>query len=372
MRKVLLLRTSGNLLGAERVILEAAKHFPSLGYRPIIGVPFEENEPVPVFAKEAEALGYDVTLFSVKSAFDFNVVRTIRNYVAENKIDIIHSHGYREDFYAMFSKTKARLVGTNHLWKRTTFRLKLYAALDGYLLKRFHAIIAVSSAVKDDMLYAGIDEDKITIIANGIDPDNYISSSDTSEIKSTLGIPQDKIVVGTLGSLTVEKGIDIGLKAFAKVKNKAPIGLHLLIVGSGEEMEALKALTKDLGLCNSVTFAGRRDDVSKVLSVMDIFMLPSLNEGLPMALLEAMASESAIVATSVGDVPKVVTPNCGLLVEPGNAEALSNALLKMLTSTDKMQLYAKASRQRVINSFSSLAMAKANATIYDNLFNNKI
>ena len=371
MRKILLLRTSGNLLGAERVILEAAKHFPSLGYHPIIGIPFEENEPVPAFAKQAEVLGYDVALFSVKSAFDFNVVKTIRRYVNENKIDIIHSHGYREDFYALFSKTKAKLVATNHLWKRTTFRLKLYAALDGYLLKRFHAIVAVSSPVKDDMLNAGISGNKITVIANGIDPDNYLPSSDTTEIKKALGVPQDKIVVGTLGSLTVEKGINFGLNAFAKVKDKG-LDLHLLIVGSGEEMEALKAQTKDLGLCNSVTFAGRRDDVSKVLSVMDIFMLPSLNEGLPMALLEAMASESAIVATSVGDVPKVVKPNCGLLVEPGNAEALSSALLKMLTSTDEIQRCAKASRQRVIDSFSSLAMAKANTTIYDNLFSNKI
>lgn len=371
MRKVLLLRTSGNLLGAERVILEAANHYPSLGYRPIIAVPFEESEPVPAFAKEAEALGYEVALFSVKSAFDLNIVRTIRNYVNENKIDIIHSHGYREDFYAIFSKTKAKLVATNHLWKRTTFRLKLYAALDGYLLKRFDAIVAVSSPVKDDMLNAGIAENKITVIANGIDPNNYIPASDTSEIKSALGIPQEKIVVGTLSSLTVEKGIDFGLKAFAKVKVQA-CDLHLLIVGSGEEMDTLKKLAKDLGLCNSVTFAGRRDDVSKVLSVMDIFMLPSLNEGLPMALLEAMASGSAIIASSVGDVPKVVTPNCGFLVEPGNVEALSNALLKLLTNTDEIQRYAKASRQRVINSFSSLAMAKANTTIYDNLFDNKI
>lgn len=367
MRKVLLLRTSGNLLGAERVILEVAKHFPSLGYKPIIGIPYEQSEPVPSFAKVAKAQGYEVVLFPLKSAFDFKVVKEINKLVVENDIDIIHSHGYREDFYAIFSKTKAKLVATNHLWKRTTLRLRVYAALDAYLLKRFQAIIAVSLPVKSDMLNAGIKEEKVTVVANGIDPDNYKPVINVSEVKHALNIPQDKIVVGTLSSLTVEKGIDYGLKAFASVSSKVP-NLHLLVVGAGEESKSLISLTEQLGLGHAVTFAGRRDDVSSVLRVMDVFMLPSLAEGLPMALLEAMASENAIVATSVGDVPKVVTPQCGVLVQPSDVDALSDALFEIVKDADTIKNYGKAARQRVIDNFSSLAMAKANATIYDNLF----
>lgn len=367
MRKVLLLRTSGNLLGAERVILEVAKHFPSLGYKPIIGIPYEQSEPVPSFAKVAKAQGYEVVLFSLKSAFDFKVVKEINKLVAENDIDIIHSHGYREDFYAIFSRTKAKLVATNHLWKRTTLRLKVYAALDAYLLKRFQAIIAVSLPVKSDMLNAGIKEEKITVVANGIDPDNYTPINNVFKVKHALNIPQDKIIVGTLSSLTVEKGINYGLKAFASVSSKVP-NLHLLVVGAGEESKSLMSLTEQLGLGDAVTFAGRRDDVSSVLRVMDVFMLPSLAEGLPMALLEAMASENAIVATSVGDVPKVVTPQCGVLVQPSDVDALSDGLFEIVKDADTIKNYGKAARQRVIDSFSSIAMAKANATIYDNLF----
>ena len=368
MRKVLLLRTSGNLLGAERVILEVAKHFPALGYHPIIGIPYEENEPVPAFARAANNIGYEVALFPVKSAFDFKILKKIRHYVEANQIDVIHSHGYREDFYAVYSKTSAKLVATNHLWKRTTFRLKAYAALDAFLLKRFNAIVAVSSLVKQDMLEVGISAEKITIIANGIDPDNYNVTNNVSEIKQTLGIPTDKLVVGTLGSLTVEKGINVGLRAFARVSSQLP-NLHLLVVGSGEEQESLEALKNELGLVGSVTFAGRREDVSHILNAMDIFMLPSLNEGLPMALLEAMASRNAIVATTVGDVPKVVTGQCGLLVEPNNVDALSDALLAIAKNSDALAKYGAAARQRVIDDFSSLTMAKANTTIYDKLFN---
>ena len=367
MRKVLLLRTSGQLLGAERVILEVAKHLPSLNYHPIIGIPYEVNEAVPEFAEAAQDAGYQVALFPVKGAFDLSALKTIKQFVQDNNVDVIHSHGYREDFYALLSRTKAKLVATNHLWKRTTFKLKLYAALDAFLLKRFEAIIAVSEPVKCDMLNQGISEQKITVIANGIDPDNYLPTHNQLEVKKSLNIPTDHVIFGTLSSLTVEKGIVHAIRAFANAKQKVS-NIHLLIVGAGEQLEQLEELRDKYQLTDAITFAGRRSDVNILLNVMDVFVLPSLNEGLPMAMLEAMAAQKAIIASAVGDVPKVITEENGILINAGDEQAIENAMTKLSSDKELINRFGNAARQRVVDSFSSLAMARANAFIYDQLF----
>ena len=368
MRKVLLLRTSGQLLGAERVILEVAKHLPPLNYHPIIGVPYEVNQAIPELAHVAKEAGYEVALFPIKSAFDLAALKTIKHFVQDNNVDIIHSHGYREDFYALLSRTKAKLVATNHLWKRTTFKLKLYAALDAFLLKRFEAIIAVSEPVKCDMLNQGISEQKITVIANGIDPDNYLPIENKLDIKKSLNIPTEHFIFGTLSSLTVEKGIAHAISAFANAKQSVS-NIHLLVVGAGEQLKQLEALRDKYQLTDAITFAGRRSDVNNMLNVMDVFVLPSLNEGLPMAMLEAMAAQKAVIASAVGDVPKVITEENGILIKAGDEQALENAMIKLSLDKALIDRYGKAARQRVVDSFSSLAMARANASIYDKLFN---
>lgn len=367
MRKVLLLRTSGNLLGAERVILELAKHLPPRGYHPIIGIPYEIGHPIPEFAEVAENNGFEVALFPIKGAFDMSILSYIREFVQKHDVEIIHSHGYREDFYALFSKTNSKLVATNHLWKRTTFKLKLYALLDSIILNKFQSIIAVSEPVKADMLKAKVNKDKITVVSNGIDPDDYFPIANHSEIRESLNIAEDRVIVGTLSSLTIEKGLDYGIKAFSEAL-KANSNLHLLVVGSGEELKTLEKLTDDYSLGNCITFAGRRSDISDILSVMDVFMLPSLNEGLPMALLEAMAAGKAVIATSVGDVPKVVTSENGLLVEPADIPALSKAIKTLTSNREMIEQYGKAARQKIINEFSSVSMARSNADIYESLF----
>lgn len=367
MRKVLLLRTSGQLLGAERVILEVAKHLPFLGYHPIVGVPFESDQAVPEFANAAKDMGYEVALFPVKSPFDVGALKSIKNFVQQNDVDIIHSHGYREDFYALCSRTTAKLVATNHLWKRTTLKLKLYAAIDSFLLKRFQAIIAVSEPVRRDMESKGINNQKIIVIANGIDPDNYLPIQNQLKIKTSLNIPADRIIIGTLSSLTVEKGIVHAIRAFAKAKGNIS-NIHLLVVGSGDQLNILKELRDKYELTDNITFAGRRSDINNMLNIMDIFILPSLNEGLPMAMLEAMAAQKAIIATAVGDVPKVINEENGILIDPGDEEALASAIISLSSDKTAIERLGKAARQRVVDSFSSRAMARSNAAIYDNLF----
>ena len=364
MRKVLHLRSSGQLLGAERVVLELAKYLPEFGYQSVLGIPIEAGQPPSEFAATAENLGYETVLLPIKGAFDTKILKSIRQLVQRNNIELIHSHGYREDFYTIFSRTDAKRVATNHLWKRTTWRLKAYAYLDAWLLRHFQSVIAVSQPVESDMIAAGIPNKLINTIANGIDSARFAELIEKKQAAKSLNIPADKIVIGTLSSLTIEKGINHLIEALAVLNTKAE-NFHLLIVGSGEEQVSLEQAVRHYNLGDNVSFAGRRSDISNVLSAIDIFALPSLNEGLPMALLEAMAAGKAVIATNVGDVHTVVNEHTGILIEPANANQIANSLTELANDTALIQQYGDTAKHYVEEHFSSYAMAKSYATIYD-------
>jgi glycosyltransferase involved in cell wall biosynthesis len=218
------------------------------------------------------------------------------------------------------------------------------------------------------MLRCGISAAIITVVPNGIDASDYSNPVDKEKTREQLGIPSGSIVAGTLSSLSSEKGLDFALKAMAKAKMGAT-NLHLLIVGDGPESENLQSLTKLLGLGESVTFTGRRSDVNTLLSAMDIFLLPSLNEGLPMALLEAMAAQKAVIASAVGDVATVVSAESGILIESANVEQLSTAILSLANDKLAVENYGRNAKKRIEDHFSSLAMARTTASIYNDVLN---
>ena len=141
--------------------------------------------------------------------------------------------------------------------------------------------------------------------------------------------------------------------------------LHLLIVGSGDQQENLKQQADTLGISQSITFAGRQSDINRMLSAMDIFALPSLNEGLPMALLEAMAAGKPAVASDVGDVSVAITSDTGLLVHPGSPSELANAILSLLNAPQQRIILGENARRCVNGQFSAHAMASEYAKIYD-------
>jgi len=366
MPKVLHLRASGQLLGAERVVLELAKNLPDHGYDTFIGIPTEKGEPHPEFALAAEQAGYNVVTFPISGAFDLSIAKHLKKYVKDNNIDIIHTHGYREDLYAILAKSKAKIVATNHLWKRTNLKLKLYAALDAFLLRFFDALIGVSQPVKVDMCKTGLKPENIEIISNGIDTTVYQHPVPKIESRESLQLPEDKLILGTLSSLTIEKGINFLIDAFSEARKQNP-NLHLVIVGNGEEEESLREQTSKLELEQYISFAGRRSDINNILSALDIFVLPSLMEGLPMALLEAMAAGKAIIATDVGDVAQAVTPDTGELIESANHDALVHAILKLTNKPDLIKQAGEHAKQRAQAHFSASAMSRKYAEVYDNL-----
>jgi len=170
------------------------------------------------------------------------------------------------------------------------------------------------------------------VIENGRDLDEYATASAQSDLRSSLGIPASSLLVGTVGRLIERKGHYDLLEAWPDVQVKHPDS-HLLIVGDGPEREGIKAKARNKGCTDSVTIAGQRNDVPELLNTIDVFVFPSHFEGLPGALIEAMAAGLPIVATSATGNSEVITNyETGLLVPVRNPSELANQLSTLLSN----------------------------------------
>jgi len=369
--RVLHLISSSGFLGAENVVLELAKESAAAGCLVNIGVFENKRNPHLELAEAAETLGLKVQIFPCRGRFDVHTIASIRNFIHEKKPNLIHSHGYKGNFYAL-SVTKGKMpwVVTNHLWKRTTLNLKLYAYLDSFLIKYANRIIAVSDEIASEMLKRGISPKKITVIDNGIDLQRFSGQRSKDSLRRSFGFNEMSKVVGTVASLTEEKGHFYLLEAAKDIVSSFP-EVRFLIVGDGRERCRLEEKVAKLNLAGKVIFVGSRKDVPEILSILDIFVLPSLKEGLPMALLEAMASRVPVVATRVGAVPKVVVhKETGLLVEPGNSEALSTAISELLTKREEATHLGLQGYFKVQNEFSAQTMSARYFDVYQQVLSN--
>jgi glycosyltransferase involved in cell wall biosynthesis len=217
------------------------------------------------------------------------------------------------------------------------------------------------------MKLAGIAQKKILLIENGVNLERFTTSTSPEAIKESLGIKKEALVVGTIGALTREKGHQYLLRAALKVIRIYPKAIFLL-VGDGTERPNLEKTASSLGIKNSVIFAGMRKDVPEILSILNVFVLPSLNEGLPMALLEAHAARIPVVATRVGAIPDVLEDGVtGILIPPKDPQAIAEAIIMILSDKQLASGIAQKGFERVRDNFSSEKMANKYLSIYREL-----
>lgn len=258
--------------------------------------------------------------------------------IADISPHIVHTHGYKEAFLAgVASKTlrrKPRLIRTWHGIGLMEASLK-YHLLE-YLSAKFltDRMIAVSAELKRKLMENGINGDKIKIIHNGINIDAIKPKGNISKVKPELGIPEEKVVVGSVARLVKIKGLSYFVQA-AKLILEQKRDVIFLVAGDGPLFHDLVSESEKIGISSSMKFLGFRADIYDIISTFDIFALPSLHEGIPMALLEAMVLKKPIVATNVGGIPEIVEDrNNGLLVPPGKPELLANACLRLIKDSE--------------------------------------
>lgn len=364
--KVLQLISSEGFYGAENVVAALTRDLEQRGHSVHIGV-FENAHVAPnQVATEFESRGLQVVRIPCRRRFDPAAVRSIRETIRVHDIDLVHSHGYKSDIYAYLAnrRTGTPLLATSHLWTRQTAAVRFYEFLDARVLRSFHGVVAVSDRIASELCRAGVPHSKIKIIDNGIDLAPFDSAAPRLASELNKG---SRLLIGTVGRLVAQKGMTFFLSAAQQLLKEFP-GLLFAIVGDGPDRARLEQMTQDLGIDKKVRFTGARNDMPSVYASLDVFALASIGEGLPMALLEAMASGTPVVATEVGAVPKVVLPGkSGMLVRPGDAGELAQAIACLVRDPGLRERLAQNARQQVREQFSSQVMTQNYCRLYDEL-----
>jgi glycosyltransferase involved in cell wall biosynthesis len=222
-----------------------------------------------------------------------------------------------------------------------------------WLLRGAAGVIAPSAAIRDELLRAGFPRERIVCFANAVDVNRFrpITPFEKAEAKSALGLSKDTAVIGTVARLVQRKGIDVLLRAFGIVRHSHRV--HLIVVGDGPLGEELRALAHELRIEDSISWLGFQADPVKWLEAMDVFAFPSRLEGVPNAVLEAMAVGLPIVATTIGGVVDILEEGrTGFLIPPDDPDALAAALDRLLRNASLRADLGYHARKRVVEVFS--------------------
>lgn len=251
---------------------------------------------------------------------------------------------------------RGRFLQTRRFISRCLYRL-LANKVDGF--------IAVCDSVRQSVIrQLGPINNKIVVINNGVSLKRFVHPGNRPTLCTQLGIdPQARLVL-SVGRLAEEKGHRYLIKAAPRVMATCP-RIHFLLAGEGELREGLQALADKTGCSNRIHFLGLRNDVPDLMAVADLFVLPSLSEAMPMALLEAMGAGVPIVATAVPGIEQLITPyETGLIVPPGDSMGLTDAINLMLTHPERARKMGRSAQQYVTDNYSAEKQASEYLALY--------
>ena len=329
----------------------------------------DARDPVFAIGARARTAGVDYVEIVERHSFDPTIWPRLRRLMKERHIDIVHAHDYKTDLLALLLSWREGTIAlsTVHGWTGHTRREQVYYAADKRLLRRFPRLIAVSEEIRHVLISHGARPDRVTTVLNGID--HRIFRRDPlrrAAERSRLGFADDDIVVGAVGRLEPQKRFDLLIDSVVQLQKRWP-NILLAIAGDGSLRASLQAHA-DSRLGNRCRLLGHCDDVIALHHAFDVFAQSSTYEGTPNAVLEAMALETPLVATSAGGTAEIVRQDIdGLVVPPENEPALTDALAALLADPAAARRRATNARHRVETDLSFDARMKKVERIYEEL-----
>lgn len=295
------------------------------------------------FGEQVRQEGFPVHEVSVRTKIDPLAILRMRRLMRAGQFDVVHTHLSTSSVNGCLAARAARIpsIATVH---GMSGKMSFAAA--------FH-LIAVSQEIKRHLISQGVRPELISVVYNGYD----VPAMSRQPHKGAFP------VLGTVARVTPLKGIEDAIRAVAALKNQFP-DISYIVVGDGNGMEGCRALANELGVADQVQFVGYRKDIETYLSQMDLFLFPSLKEGMGIALVEAMAHGLATVATNVGGIPEVIDSECGLLVPPQSPAELASAAAAMLKDDSRRHEMGRAARKRAVDVFSTNAMERETSKVY--------
>lgn len=311
-------------------------------------------------ASELRRLGVAVAVIDETRHNAATILASLTRFLRDHPVDVVHTHRYKESVVGTIA---ARLAGVPQVirtihglneamtgWRQLKGRA--YETLDNMILRSCaDRVVAVSKQMRHT-LRDSYPPAMLTQIHNGIDLQKIRVRRSRDNVRHELGCDDRTILIGTVGRLSPVKGHDRFLRAARLILDQEP-NARFVIVGGGPLERELADLAAQLQIDQVCRLVGARSDVYDLMSAMDIFVLPSLSEGMPMAMLEAMALGTPTVATSVGGVPEVIRQGVtGLLVSPGDEPGLAVACLKLARDRERARVLGAQGKRLVEGEFS--------------------
>lgn len=316
---------------------------------------------------------------------DIENVKNLMQIIKDNDIHLVHTHGMKAGLVGRIAACYLHLMGGKSTTGRSHVRPYLIATVHNsiyqYPMPRLQrqmvgkvqkclahqtdGFITVSQALKKEIeQWEGIPEEKIQVIYNGIKPDFFKLMKAAPQEKLRLGLNPTLPVVGTVARLAPQKGVEYLLRA-AQAVLQVMEGVQFLIVGDGPLRKDLENEAERLGIGDRVVFTGHHPDILKVYPCMDVFVMPSLSEGLCISVIEAMAAKIPIAASAVGGLPELIEHRkTGLLVPARSPQALAQSILELLYRPKWAEILAEAAGQKAKNNFTMEKMVQQTADVY--------
>ena len=343
--------------------------------------PIVATEPTGRYAEMLKAAGVSLIPLTMKNRFDMRIPYSLARTVRKHEVAILHSHGGgRADFFVYLASklvdipvkvtTVANVV--EGWFNVNPLKLYVYKKIQRKAEKIFDHFICVSEYLADILIHQhALESTKISIIYNGIDLDYFNAALESPRKRNEFLRKEEKILIGAIGRLVAEKGLEYLLECMPKLL-KHFSRAKLLLVGDGPSRADLEKRVLSLGLKDNIIFTGFRSDIREILSRLDILILPSILEGFPMIILEAMAMAKPIVASDIPGIrEQIINGKNGILVPVKDPNALAAAIIEILADRKAAENIGLAARKTVDDKFSIEKMVAQTETLYLSLLKAK-
>lgn len=372
-RKIRVLETirQGKIGGGESHVLDLVRSMDHSRFEPVV-LSFTDGPMVQVL----QAMNIPVFVIASEKAFDISVWKKVRDFLKEQRIDIIHVHGTRANTNVMWAARRLRLplIYTVHGWSfhdgLNPLMKKARIAAEKFITRKANVNICVSDSNRETGIKA-FGRFKSIVIKNGINPEKFNPDAQYPDVKAAYGIPADRIVVTFIARMTYQKNPVGMVEGFAKALQQFP-GMTLLMIGEGElKQEAMDAAAR-LQITDNVIFDKFRQDIPAVLQAADIYCLPSFWEGFPIGVLEAMAMGKAVIASDVDGTREAVThQENGWLVPAKNPEALAAAIARIASDAMLRKQLQRTAMHTIRSTFNVSGMTRRIEEVYQQLYQQK-
>lgn len=361
---------SAGLYGAEIMLLNLMKEQQQMNINSLLlSIEDINGNSEGSLKEEAVKRGLNAERLTLSRGYSLaNGLKIIR-FAVENRMDIIHSHGYKANILIGSlpkSSRKMPVMSTIHGWTSVKIfsKIWLYTMLDKVCLRRMDAIVNVNSLAPR----VGGSAEKF-VIENGIDELKFNPEYALQSDSKISDFCKDSFVIGALNRLSSEKGLIYLIEAIRLLSDSIK-NIKLVIIGEGSLRGFLQDNILKYGLSDKILLAGYRNNAYNYLPLFNVFVLPSLTEGLPITILEAMQAGVPIVASGVGGIPDVLGKGkYGITVEPANPKALAEAILYVHLNPDLAKEMGEKARQAVLKKYSSRRMAEDYLKVYESILN---